>query len=121
MVAVVALVFFCVTAAAQDTTIARFVDEGGDRVPTQTVVPAYPSDARRDRVEGEVKVCFQIDRKGRPYRVAVRDSTHRIFERPAMRAIKGSRYLPLESGKKSSGIKTCRTFIFELEPTPDTN
>lgn len=100
--------------SADESTYTRFVDSESDRVPVHTVVPLYPHVARRDRIEGEVQVCYHIDKKGRPYRVAVRHSTHRMFERPAMRAVKASLYKPLEPGQKTSGIKTCRTFRFEL-------
>lgn len=102
---------------ADETSYTRYVDAESDRVPAHTVVPAYPRIARRDRIEGEVQVCYYVDRKGRPYRIAVRNSTHRIFERPAIRAIRASSYRPLEKGEASSGIKSCRTFRFELTPT----
>lgn len=101
---------------ADEASIARVIDEDTDRVPVITVVPQYPQDALRDRIEGEVQVCYHIDKKGRPYRVAVRRSTYRAFERPSMHAIKASTYVPLEPGEKTSGIKTCRTFRFQLEP-----
>lgn len=101
---------------ADGPIVTRFIDEDTNRVPIETVVPIYPRTARRDRVEGEVQVCYHIDRKGRPYRVAVRHSTHRVFERPAKLAVKASRYKPLGDGEKTSGIKTCRTFRFELAP-----
>ena len=107
--------------SAEETSITRLVDEEGDRVPSYTVVPVYPEDARRDRIEGEVQVCYDVDVKGRPYRVAVRQSTNRIFERPSMRAIKASLYVPLDPGEKTSGIKTCRTFRFQLQPLVDDN
>ncbi len=107
--------------SAAETSITRLVDEEGDRVPSHTVVPIYPEDARRDRIEGEVQVCYDVDVKGRPYRVAVRQSTNRIFERPSMRAIKASLYVPLDPGEKTSGIKTCRTFRFQLQPLVDDN
>lgn len=103
-------------ALAAEPAIARYKDSDSDRIPVHTVVPAYPRVARRDRIEGEVKVCYHVDKKGRPYRVAVRQSTHRIFEKPALRAVKASTYAPLEPGQKTSGIKTCRTFRFELTP-----
>lgn len=105
------------TGQAETTVVTRFIDHGSDRVPKHTVAPEYPHVARRDRIEGQVQVCYNIDRKGRPYRVAVRSSTHRIFEKPALRAVKASTYLPLQDGEKKTGIKTCRTFRFELEPT----
>ncbi len=99
---------------AEETTYARFIDENLDRTPAHTVVPEYPHVALRDRIEGEVQVCYHIDRRGRPYRVAVRQSTHRIFERPARRAVRASTWQPLAEGEEQSNVKTCRTFTFEL-------
>lgn len=109
-------VFLAPAAAAQEVPAPSWYDEDSDRVPLHTVVPAYPEDARRDRIEGEVQVCYYVDKRGRPYRIAVRNSTHRVFERPSLRAVRGSTYKPLEPGEKNSGIKTCRTFRFELQP-----
>ncbi len=102
--------------AAEESTYARFIDENLDRTPSHTVVPAYPHVAMRDRIEGEVQVCYHIDRRGRPYRVAVRRSTHRLFERPARRAVRASSWEPLAEGEEASNVKTCRTFTFELTP-----
>ena len=90
--------------------------DAGQRVPLHTVVPQYPEKARRARVEGEVEVCFNVDRKGRTSRVSVRRSTNRAFEKPSRDAIKQSTYQPLPKGKELSGIKTCRTFRFYLSP-----
>ncbi len=108
------LFFGAAQAVADETTFARFIDENLDRTPTHTVVPAYPHVALRDRIEGEVQVCYHIDRRGRPYRIAVRSSTHRIFERPARQAVRASSWEPLAEGEEQSNIKTCRTFTFEL-------
>ena len=110
------VLFLAAPSLAQETNWTRFIDENLDRVPTHTVIPEYPHVALRDRIEGEVQVCYEIDRRGRPYRVAVRRSTHRIFERPAKRAVRQSTYQPLPEGERPSGIKTCRTFTFELQP-----
>jgi len=87
-----------------------------NRVPLYTVMPDYPMLARRDRIEGEVKVCFEISRRGRTRRIAVRTSTHRVFEKPAIRAVRASTYTPLPKDAALSGIKACRTFRFTLEP-----
>jgi TonB family protein len=109
---------------AGDEVTASFHDDNTDRVPEQTLVPVYPRKALRDRIEGVVQVCYYVDKKGRPYSVAVRKSTHRAFERPSLLAVRASRYMPLEPGKKNSGIKTCRTFSFQLDPVveePATN
>ena len=106
---------------AEKTLLTRFIDEDSDRVPLHTVVPVYPHEARRDRIEGDVQVCYHIDRGGRPYRVAVRTSSHRIFEKPSILAVRSSTYVALEKGESTSGIKTCRTFRFRLDRDEDRN
>ncbi len=94
------------------------VDSDTDRVPLHTVVPDYPRTARRDRIEGEVEVCFNITRSGHPTRVAVRRSSHRVFEKPARKAVRKSTWVPLDKNEPMSGIKACRTFRFNLVPAP---
>ena len=102
-------------AAAAEPRVTHLEDDSDERVPLNTVAPAYPAIARRDRVEGDVQVCFNVDREGRPYRIAVRSSTNRIFEKPAIRAIRASRYQPVPDEREVPAIKTCRTFRFRLE------
>jgi len=87
-----------------------------DRKPLHTVIPVYPEKARRDRIEGEVQVCFEITRAGRTRRIAVRNSTNRIFEKPAIRAVRASTYEPLPDDVELPAIKSCRTFRFTLQP-----
>ena len=100
---------------ADEPSIRHFADDTASRVPSNTVAPVYPAVARRDRVEGDVQVCFHVDRKGRPYRIAVRTSTNRVFEKPAIRAVRASRYYPIADDQEVPSIKTCRTFRFRLE------
>ena len=100
--------------ASDEPNTAHFADQGSERIPLSTIAPVYPEIARRDRIEGDVQVCFNVDRKGRPYRIAVRSSTNRVFEKPAIRAIRASRYVELPKDKEVPGIKTCRTFRFRL-------
>jgi len=114
-----------VTAVLFSYAAANYADEVDDlllakddveRTPSQTVMPEYPKVARRDRIEGEVQVCFEITRKGNTRRIAVRRSTHRLFEKPSIRAVRASTYVPLSKDAALSGIKSCRTFRFTLEP-----
>ena len=86
------------------------------RVPAYTVAPEYPRRERRDRIEGEVQVCFDINREGRPRRIAVRNSTHRAFEKPSMQAIRASSFRPLKDDEPLQTLKACRTFRFTLLP-----
>ncbi len=114
--AAVSLVLAAAVVAAQDdTSVTHLVDSGG-RMPLNTVVPVYPEKARRERVEGDVQVCFNVDREGRTSRVRVRRSTDRVFERPAILAARASTYMPVPRDRTLSGIKTCRTFRFRLLP-----
>lgn len=92
------------------------VDSDTDRVPLHTIIPDYPEIARRDRIEGNVQVCFNISRRGYPRRIAVRHSTNRVFEKPAIKAVRKSTWQPLGSDVQMSGIKACRTFRFSLVP-----
>jgi TonB family protein len=81
-----------------------------------TTFPKYPSVARRDRIEGEATVCFKIRTNGRISRPVVTDSSHRIFSKPALRAIKKSTFEPLGPGQILDTARTCRTFRFRLDP-----
>lgn len=111
-----ALLWLGLAVAQDDTGVEVTAVHEDERVPLNTVVPAYPEKARRARVEGEVEVCFLVNREGRTSRVSVRRSTNRVFEKPSRDAVKASTYHPLPENQKLSGIKTCRTFQFHLIP-----
>ena len=116
--AVVVWVFATMTAQADTNGINKnlFVDYNTDRQPASTEFPNYPSIARRDRIEGEATVCFKIDTRGKVSRASVTEYTHKIFRRPALRAIKRSSYEPLAPGQVIAKSKTCRVYRFRLEP-----
>ena len=115
-VVLICWLFAVAGAAEDDSDVTHLTDDTGNRMPLRTVVPVYPERALADRIEGEVQVCFNVDREGRTSRIAVRRSSNRLFEKPAMLAIRGSTYAPLPQGEILSGIKTCRTFRFLLDP-----
>ena len=94
------------------------IDSNYDRQPLHTVVPEYPERARRERIEGEVQVCFDISRQGFPRRIAVRRSTHRYFEKPSRDAVRRSTWKAVAPGEDPPAIKACRTFRFALVPVP---
>ncbi|MFQ6006765.1 MAG: energy transducer TonB [Woeseia sp.] len=96
------------------TRITHMEDSTSDRIPSVTAVPKYPEVARRDRIEGEATVCYTIDARGRIRRPAVKRSSHRMFAKPALRAIKQSRYEPADD--KTSVARACRTYRFLLNP-----
>ena len=122
----VLLVIACIGLAAPDvasadndtrvTRITHFEDASSDRMPTVTAVPQYPKTAKRDRIEGEATVCYKIDAKGRVINPSVRRSSHRMFAKPSLKAIRQSSYEPLRPDQEVSKVKTCRTFRFMLNP-----
>lgn len=110
------LVAATLSVADDSVNVSASPADTGERIPLHTVVPKYPESARRARVEGEVEVCFNVDRRGRTHRVSVRRSSNKAFEKPAKNAVRASTYRPLAEGRELSGIKTCRTFRFFLNP-----
>ena len=84
------------------------------REPKITTFPGYPALARRDRIEGEVTVCFKVAPDGRVLEATVTSSTHEIFEKPALEAIEASTFQPLAPGEEL--VPTiCRTYRFRLD------
>lgn len=102
--------------ATEVTHITHVQDSDSDRTPSVTAVPQYPMLARRDRVEGEATVCYTISARGQITRPSIRRSSHRIFEKPVMKAIRQSSYEPLPPDQRPSKVKSCRTFRFLLSP-----
>ncbi len=96
--------------------VTHFIDTTTDRVPALTAFPKYPSVARRDRIEGEATVCFKIKANGRISRPVVTEYTHKIFSKPALRAIKKSNFEPIGPGQILATARTCRTYRFRLDP-----
>ncbi len=104
------------SAQVETTTVTHFLDSNTDRVPLLTAFPTYPSIARRDRIEGEAIVCFIVTKEGRITRIKLKEATHKIFRKPALRAIKKSTFEPLGPNQILARARTCRTYRFRLEP-----
>lgn len=98
-----------------------FSDSSTDRTPVVTAFPRYPSVARLYRIEGDAVVCFLIDVEGQVVRPSIKRSSHRIFEKAAMRAIRGSSFEPLQPGETLAKSRTCRTYRFRLDPVTASN
>ena len=102
--------------AQQRTSVTHFLDSNTDRIPLLTAFPSYPSVARRDRIQGEATVCFMIKENGRITRAKLRETSHKIFKRPVLKAIKKSTFEALAPNQVLAIAKTCRTYRFRLEP-----
>jgi TonB family protein len=100
--------------ALRDATHIR--DSETDRTPALTAFPKYPSIARRDRIEGEATVCFNIRADGKISRAIVTERSHRIFAKPALRAIRQSNFEPIAPGQVVATTRACRIYRFRLDP-----
>jgi len=80
------------------------------------VQPAYPSDAIIRQLEGYVTVEYDVAANGRTINHRVVDSTHRVFEKSAIRAAEQFRYQPRTvDGEpiETTGIRS--RFRFEMD------
>ena len=100
-----------------DLRVSFLQDLSSDRKPASTIFPNYPSIARRDRIEGEAMVCFKIDVRGRVKRASVKSYTHKIFKKPALRAMKSSSFELLAPAMSKSRLRAagfsrrCEVFV----------
>jgi periplasmic protein TonB len=74
--------------------------------PTSTVMPAYPSELRKAKIEGVVTLVFVLSEEGRVEEPRVENSSRPEFEKPALDAIRKWRFSP---GKKDG--QSVRTFV----------
>ena len=117
VISMVLLLVSTLAIAEEDgAVVTHLFDTSTDRIPFVTAFPKYPSVARRDRIEGEATVCFKIKTNGKISRPSMRNSSHKIFVRPTLRAIKKSTFEPLGPNQILATAKTCRTYRFRLEP-----
>ncbi len=87
--------------------------------PLVRINPKYPPDAVRDGVNGWVKLRFTIDEVGQVIDVEVIEAQpKRIFDREAVRALKGWKYQPqIENGVavKQTGMQVQLDFNLDTE------
>lgn len=80
------------------------------------VMPTYPIGAINQGIEGHVDVEFTISALGTVVDPVVVDSTHRIFERPALEAASKFKYRPRVIDGAAVAVTGVRyRFVFELD------
>lgn len=102
----VLLLTFAASSAAQNAT--------AERRALTTPLPHYPDKALRERLEGNVQVCYIVDINGHIHRPRVHSTSHRWFNRAAIRAARGLRYEPAPPGAANGRTNLCSTFRFRL-------
>jgi TonB family protein len=83
-------------------------------IPESVVSPVYPFKARRQRLEGHVRLEFSVDASGRPRDISVVDaSPPDIFEESAVRALQ--KWVFEVDGSHSGAARVYQDFEFNME------
>ena len=93
--------------------------DSAERRALKTPLPHYPQKALRERIEGDVQVCYVVDINGHVHRPRIAATSHRWFNRAAIRAARGLRYEPADPGAANSRASLCSTFRFRLNRDDD--
>lgn len=81
--------------------------------------PDYPFSARQAGQEGEVLLDFLVNEQGRVVSVRVLSSTDRLFEEPAMRAVRNWRFEPGRRDGRVVAFRMTVPLVFRLSDGQD--
>lgn len=102
-------------AAPLATGTGGFSATDGEFLPIVRVNPSYPSRAQENGVEGNVLVEFTVTAEGTTADVIVIESSHRMFERNAVRAAQKYKYKPrVVDGEPVTVLGVRVRIVFEL-------
>lgn len=89
------------------------VDE--NPAPTKTVKPNYPSELKREGVQGLAAVSCVIDETGNVISSKVTKSSHPGFEKAALDAIEKWKFKPAKKDGKAVKVRVTIPFRFNLD------
>lgn len=103
-------------AVPQQKATASGAEQQLDEFPKPVIrkMPAYPEEARKEKIEGEVYVEVSIDTMGRVWNAKVLKSAHTILNQPALEAAKQWTFTPAVKNKKNVAISVTLPFKFKL-------
>lgn len=102
--------------AAIDTGTGGFSATDGEFLPIVRVNPQYPARAAENGVEGFVLVSFTVTSEGTTDAVTVVESSHKMFERAAVKAAEKYKYKPrVVDGDPVPVLGVRVRIVFELE------
>lgn len=82
---------------------------------TKRVPPSYPKKLAKDGIEGWVKLSYAVDEDGSVSNVVVEQSSHRLFEKETIKAIKKWKFTPATlDGKPIQQCLNNMTMDFKL-------
>lgn len=93
----------------------QFLDHGNCPRPVKQSEPDYPRAALLNREEGWVRLRFTVQPGGEVSDVEVLESSQRIFEKPALRAMKKWRFQPKTVEGRPVSTPMVQTIEFNFE------
>lgn len=111
--AVLALALSAALRAQDAEGVYSKVDE--NPAPTKTVKPTYPSELRREGVEGLAAVSCVIDETGVVISAKVTKSSNPGFEKAALEAIEKWKFKPAKKDGKTVKVRVTIPFRFNLD------
>ena len=99
-----------------EESIVNLIDADVPPTPTQRQSPVFPSEARRGHIGGRVIIEFVVDESGHVLEPHVVASTHRVFESPAMEAIRKWNFDPGEKDGAIVKVRMRMPFVFNYRP-----
>ena len=99
--------------AESESTIARHA-----QLAQALTGPVYPARGVEFGIEGEVRVRFTVDEKGRTRDAVIEEGLGRVFDKEALRVIRKARFTPaLDTKGKPIAATYVTTFVFSLDET----
>lgn len=97
---------------------AEYLYEIENYKPLKRVTAPYPKKAKKKKLEGSVLLEFSVNEKGRVFSISVAESTHKIFEKVAIKALGKVRFFPPSRKGLKAPLKNLRArYVFKLEGT----
>lgn len=105
----------CLSVRAQDAADGIYTKVDEKPTPTKTAKPDYPTDLKREGVDGLVAVITVIDERGNVIDVAVKKSSHAAFEKPAKDAIMRWKFTPAKKDGKAVKVRVTIPVKFSVQ------
>lgn len=81
----------------------------------RVVSPKYPKSRQQKGQSGMVSLSYMVDKNGRAKEIFVLDSTHKSFEKPAIKAISKYTFLPAKLDSEPVESRASRNVFFMIE------
>jgi len=104
-----------ISAAVDDSDVYAPLNEPPKLI--KIVMPQYPEEARKDRIEGKVVVSLNLDEEGNVVEAdVVTSEPTSIFDEAALAAVRKYKFEPTTKDGEAIKVKIEQTIIFALAP-----